>query len=88
MRVNFILFTFIALFHIATGFDEDKWNSDWPDWEVQLNEWKKTGNQAFQKTPTCDGKSEETFYWKGCMACTCRNGQERCSQKAGECKTK
>lgn len=72
---------------MTTCFDEEKWNNDWPDWETHLNEWKQNKTQVeISKKDSCKNKPDETFFWKGCMACTCFNGQERC-QKAKECKT-
>lgn len=90
LRVNFILLTFVTMLLLRTtmtrGFDEEKWNSDWPDWETKLNEWKQNGVQVHLTGSSCKGKPDETFFWSGCLACTCLNEEERC-QKASECKT-
>lgn len=72
---------------MTTCFDEQKWNSDWPDWETKLSVWKQKRDQDHLSGKiSCKEKPDDTFFWNGCLACTCLNGQERC-QKASECKT-
>lgn len=63
-------------------FDEEKWESDWPDWESKLQEWKSQQEHLIKTN--CEGKPDETFFWDGCLACTCVNEQKRCN-RASEC---